>query len=53
MELPDADVALVLAGLFEISVVRLEDDALIARVRDVAVRLGGDLEALYYGGSLD
>jgi hypothetical protein len=44
---------LLLAGLFELSIVRLENDDLVTRVRDLAERLGGDVESLYYGGSLE
>jgi len=39
-----------LRGLFELSITYLEDDALVQQIKELAVRLGGDPEAMFFGG---
>ena len=42
---------LILCGLFELTIARLEDDALLGRSRSLAARLGGDPEAMFFGAA--
>jgi hypothetical protein len=47
-DLSDRDLALILAGLFELRIACLEDDALCAEIDALAVRLGGDPDAMFF-----
>ena len=40
---------LVLSGLFELRITRLEDDDLCAVIDALAVKLGGDPSAMFFG----
>ena len=48
-DLSDQERTLILAGLFELRITRLEDDALCAAIDALAARLGGDPGAMFYG----
>ena len=52
VELNDRELALVLAGLFELRITHLEDDALWSEIAAVAEKLGGDVGAMFFGTSL-
>lgn len=45
--------ALILAGLFELGIARLDHNDLRAQLDALAARLGGDPGALFYGASLN
>ena len=49
MELNDRELALVLAGLFELRITCLESDAACAQIDDLAEKLHGDRRAMFYG----
>jgi hypothetical protein len=49
VELNDRELALVLAGLFELRLTTLETDATCAQIEDLAEKLHGDRRAMYYG----
>jgi hypothetical protein len=42
----------VLAGLFELRITHVEDDVLWAEIAVVAEKLGGDVEATFFGAGL-
>jgi hypothetical protein len=52
VELNDRELALVLAGLFELRITHLEDDALWAEIAAIAEKLGGDVGAMVFGAAL-
>ena len=52
MELNDRELALVLAGLFELRITHLEDDVLWAEIAVVAEKLGGDVGAMFFGAAV-
>ncbi len=52
VDLNDRERALVLAGLFELRITHLEDDALWAEIAAVAEKLGADMGALFFGAAL-
>ena len=52
VDLNDRERALVLAGLFELRITHLEDDALWAEIAAVAEKLGADMGALFFGVAL-
>jgi hypothetical protein len=47
VELNDRELALVLAGLFELRITHLEEDVLWAEIAVVAETLGGDVGAMF------
>jgi hypothetical protein len=49
VELNDRELALVLAGLFELRITCLESDAACAQIDDLAEKLQGDRAAMFYG----
>jgi hypothetical protein len=52
MEFTDDERDLILAGLFELTITYLDDADKVERCSDLATRLGGDREALFFGASL-
>jgi hypothetical protein len=52
VELNDRELALVLAGLFELRITHLDNDALWAEIAAVAEKLGGDTRAMFFGAAL-
>ena len=52
VELNDRELALVLAGLFELRITYLEDDALWTEIAAVAEKLGGSTRAMFFGAAL-
>ncbi len=52
MDFTDEERDLLLAGLFELTVTYLDDLDKIERCTELATRLGGDREALFFGASL-
>jgi hypothetical protein len=51
--LNDRELALVLAGLFELWITHLEDDVVLwADIATVAEKLGGDLGAMFFGAAV-
>ena len=52
MELNDRELALVLAGLFELRITHVDDDALWAEIAAVTEKLGGDVGAMFFGTAL-
>jgi hypothetical protein len=49
MDLTDRDLALVLAGRFELRITCLESDVACAQIDDLAEKLLGDRTAMFYG----
>jgi hypothetical protein len=49
VELNDDELALVLAGIFELRITHLEDDVLWGEIAVVAEKLGGDVGAMFFG----
>jgi hypothetical protein len=49
VDLNDRDLALVLAGLFELRITCLERDAACAQIDDLAEKRHGDRRAMFYG----
>jgi len=52
-DLTDAEHELILAGLFELRITRLEDDHLCADLDTLAAKIGGDPGDLFYGAALN
>lgn len=52
MDLTDADRNLILLGLFELTITHVENDGLREQAKELAVTLGGDAEAMFYGATL-
>jgi hypothetical protein len=50
MELTDEETALILAGLFELTITHVEDDEKRERCKALASKLGGDPDAMFFGG---
>ena len=50
MDFTDEERDLILAGLFELTITYLDDK--VARYQELALRLGGDREALFFGARL-
>ena len=48
MDITDDERRLVLAGLFELRITYLEDDEKVARITELAVKLGGDPGAMFF-----
>jgi hypothetical protein len=51
MELTTDERALILRGLFELTISYVEDDDLRERAKAPAVRLGGDPDEMFYGAT--
>ena len=49
MELTDSERDLILAGLFKLTETYVEDDEKRERRKALAVQLGGDAEAMFFG----
>jgi hypothetical protein len=49
MDLNDDELALVLAGLFELRITCLESDTACAEIDDLAEKLHGNRSAMFYG----
>ena len=52
MDFTDDERDLILAGLFELTITYLDDVSKVERCTSLAMRLGGDREALFFGASL-
>ena len=52
MDFTDDERDLILAGLFELTITYLDDASKVERCANLATRLGGDREALFFGVSL-
>jgi transcription termination factor NusB len=50
MELTPDERAILLAALFELTITHAEDDQVRDRATQLATKLGGDPEAMFYGG---
>jgi hypothetical protein len=48
VELNDDELALVLAGLFELRITHLENDEKVAAVKALAEKLGGNRNAMFF-----
>ena len=49
MDFNDDELALVVAGLFELRITCLDSDAACAQIDNLAEKLGGDRRAMFYG----
>jgi len=52
MDFTDDERDLLLAGLFELTITYLDDTDKIERCTSLALRLGGDREARFFGASI-
>ena len=50
MDLTHDELALILTGLFELTITYAADDAKRERCRALAMKLGGDPHAVFFGG---
>ena len=53
MTLTESERALLLAGLFELRITHLENEARCAAIDDLAEKLGGDTSELLFGADLE